>query len=459
MPKQSKGPFENCKINDNLTEDQKVKMRSLLEKYSDLFAEDPKKPSKTEITEHRILTGDAEPTYSKPRRIPFAWEKDVNSQIDQMLKNGIIRPSSSPWNSPLILVEKKDGTKRFVCDYRNFNAVTKKDTYPLPHIHDVIDKMHASVFWSSLDAASAYWAMPIREVDREKTAFSASRGKFEFNVTSYGLCNAGASCQRLMDLTLSGLPPDRILAYMDDVATFTRTFDDHIVQLDALFARLRKSGIQLRADKCVFGADRLEFLGFELSSDRIKPQNRLTDAVRNFARPSNRKEVRRFLGLAGFYRSFINDFSFNKLKNALITAPVLAFPQPNKEVDASGAAVGGVLSQYQDDGSIHPVAYFSTALNPAQRKWSTYNQEAYAMVCAVEHWHVYLSGSRFVLNSDHNPLTFLQKKGEIRGKVARWVAILEGFDYDVQYIPGKSNQKSVHELKELLTLVLCFLPE
>ena len=457
--------YEKCVVGDNLSTNQKETMRSLLKKHANLFASDPKKPNRTDRVEHRILTGDSLPVYMKPRRVPVAWEADINQQVEQMLENGIIRPSCSPWNSPIILVDKKDSSKRFVCDYRGLNSVTKKDTYPLPHIHDVVDKMHGSIYWSSLDAASAYWAMPIREVDKEKTAFSVPRGKFEFNVTSYGLCNAGASYQRLMDLTLSGLSPDRILAYMDDIVIFSKTFGDHIISLDAVLTRLGESGIQLRADKCVLGVHNLEFLGFELSKDGVKPQKRLTQAVQDFPAPKSRKEVRRFLGLSGFYRAFVKRYatiakplteltsekisfkwtdeckkSFNELKNALLTAPVLAFPQPSEkfvlEVDASGVAVGGVLSQYQNDGLLHPVAYFSTALKPEQRGWSPYSQEAFTMVCAVEHWHVYLTGNRFILNSDHSPLVSLRKKEKLRGKVARWIALLESFDFEVRHIPG-----------------------
>ena len=200
--------FEKCVIGDNLSDNEAGMIKNLLKKHAHLFASNPKKPNQTSRVEHRILTGDSQPIYMKPRRVPMAWETDVNVQVEQMLQNGIIRPSCSPWNAPIILVDKKDSSKRFVCDYRGLNSVTKKDTYPLPHIHDVVDKMHGAVYWSSLDAASAYWAMPIREVDKEKTAFSVPRGKFEFNVPSYGLCNAGASYQRLMDLTLSGLPPE-----------------------------------------------------------------------------------------------------------------------------------------------------------------------------------------------------------------------------------------------------------
>ena len=148
-----------------------------------------------------------------------------------MLDNGIIRPSSSPWNAPVILVKKKDDSMRFVCDFRGLNDVTKKDSYPLPHIRDVIDKMEGAKFWTTLDAASAYWSMPVVEEDKEKTAFSVPRGKFEFNVTPFGLCNAGASYQRMMDINLSGLPSDRVLAYMDDIVIFSGNFQEHLHNL------------------------------------------------------------------------------------------------------------------------------------------------------------------------------------------------------------------------------------
>ena len=388
-----------------------------------------------------------------------------------MLCNKIIRPSESPWNAPIIIVKKKDGSNRFVCDYRNLNSATKRDTYPLPNVKDVTDKMHGSNYWTTLDAASAYWPIQVRERDKEKTAFSVQRGKFEFNVTPYGLCNAGASYQRLIDITLAGLAVNRVLAYMDDIIIFTTTFKEHIDSLREVFRKLKEAGIQLKGSKCVLGSSKVEFLGFELSNGGIKPQSRLTDAIKTFATPTNRKEVRRFLGLAGFYRAFINNFAsitrplsrltsenvaflwaeecelaFKYLKISLMTRPVLVFPKFDKdfivEVDASEMAIGGVLSQYQEDGKIHPVAYFSKALNPNQIKWSVYNKEAYAMVSAVQHWYVYLYGNKFILNSDNNPLTFLQHKKDPKGKIGRWIAELEGFDFKVEYIPGRNNVKA-----------------
>ena len=188
---------------------------------------------------------------------------------------------------------------RFVCDFRGLNDVTKKDTYPLPHIRDVLDKMHGAKYWSTLDAASAYWSMPLNETDKEKTAFSMPRGKFEFNVTPFGLCNAGASYQRLMDITLSGLSSSRILAYMDDIVVFSRSFPEHLYDLTEIFQRLQTSNISLKLSKCLFASSKVDFLGYELSRNGIQPQARLTGAIRTYQRPSSKKELKGFLGFAG----------------------------------------------------------------------------------------------------------------------------------------------------------------
>ena len=242
-------PLFDC--GSQLSEEEKTQLISLISNYQDIFAQNPKKPQRNKIIEHKIITDDSMPIYQKPRRVPTAWEPEINSQVTDMLDNDIIRPSESPWNSPIILVKKKDNTIRFVCDFRKLNDVTKKDTYPLPHIRDVIDKMAGAVYWTTLDAASAYWSMPLKEVDKEKTAFSIPRGKFEFNVTPYGLCNAGASYQRLMDICLSGLSAERTLAYMDDIAIFSRTFDEHLKDIEAVFSRLRNTGHHIEAIKMV----------------------------------------------------------------------------------------------------------------------------------------------------------------------------------------------------------------
>eukprot|EP00794_Sanderia_malayensis_P019749 gene19749-21686_t len=388
-----------------------------------------------------------------------------------MLTNGIIRPSSSPWNSPITLVKKKDNSTRFICDFRCLNDATKKDTYPLPHIRDVLDQMHGAQYWTTLDAASAYWSIPLEEEDREKTAFAVQRGKFEFNVMHFGFCNAGATYQRMMDISLSGLPAERVLAYMDDIVVFSNTFEEHLQSLKLVFQKLRESNMSLKLSKCVFATRKVDFLGFDLSNSGIRPQSRLTEAISNFKQPATKKELKGFLGLAGFYRAFIRDSAniaeplnrltsdkfpfawtadcskaFIALKEALFSDPVLQFPNLQKEfvveADASSYAVGGILSQKADDGELHPVAYFSTALQQSQQNWAATTKEAFALILAIRHWRVYLAGTRFILKSDHNPLKHLRNQKDPRGKFGRWIAELEEFDYSIQYIPGRENVKA-----------------
>ena len=458
----------NTRFGSQLSTTEIDQIKTLINDYQDIFAANPKKPKRTDLIEHQIITNDALPVYHKPRRILTAWEKDVDQQVSEMLTNDIIRPSYSPWNAPVILVKKKDNTNRFVCDFRGVNDVTKKDTYPLPHIKDVIDKMAGSKYWSTLDAALAYWSIPLSEIDKEKTAFSVPRGKFEFNVMPFGLSNSGATYQRMMDMCLSGLPTDKVLSYMDDIVVFNCNFKDHIRDLKAVFDCLRSAKVSLKASKCVFADTKVDFLGFELSVDGIKPQHRLTEAIVKFPQPETKKELRRFLGMAGFYRAFIKDFAtisqplnkltsdntkfiwdmacehaFQKLKQQLISEPILAFPKPNDtfvvEVDASDYAAGGVLSQEGPDHVLHPVAYFSTAFTNSQRNWAAITKEAFALVLAVRHWYVYLTGNQFTLRSDHNPLVHLRQQKDPRGKFGRWITELEEYNYKVEYIRGKDN--------------------
>ena len=456
---------------EHLSDDEKDDIRTLLHKYDKVFSANPQKLPLNTISKHRITTNDVLPVKIKPKRLSFAWISDIDSQIKDMIENEIIRLSKSPWNCPVILVKKIDNSNRFVCDFHALNNVTKKDSYPLPHIKDVIDQMQGAKFWTTLDAAAAYWSIPLAEEDKEKTAFSVPRGKYEFNVTPYGLSNAGATYQRMIDICLSGLPPDRVLAYMDDIVIFSKTFAEHKLMLEKVFQCLLKAGVTLKISKCNFANNVVDFLGYELSEKGVKPQKRLTEAIRTFSTPQNRKEVRRFLGLAGFYRRFIPDFAnisrplnaltsdnvlfkwtndcelaFNSLKDKLSSEPVLSFPRIGEpfvvEVDASDYAVGGVLSQMNSDNQLHPVAYMSIALKPSEQNWCPHSKEAYALLLATRDWHVYLAGQKFVLNSDHNPLVHLREKKDPRGKFANWLTELEEYDYTVKYLPGRLNIKA-----------------
>ena len=460
-------PVDKVEYGKNLSDLQKEEMRSIVEKRSQLFARDPKKPNITPVIKHSIDTGDERPAYAKPRRMPPAMEEEVREHVDEMLKNGIIRPSESPWNCPIILLKKK-GKSRFVSDFRELNKKTKSDTYPLPNIKDCVERMEGAKFWTTLDAASAYWSVELEEKDREKTAFSIPHGKFEFNVMTFGLKNAGATYQRMMDITLSGLPPDRVLAYLDDIVIFSRSFEEHKRIVDMVLEKLEAAGITLRPEKCVFGSNEVNYLGYYMNEEGIRPQKALVEAIQNFTRPESKKEVRRFLGTAGFYRDFIRNFAdistplrnltkddvkfcwsnecekaFEELKSVLTKYPVLAFPITNKEfiveVDASKTAVGGVLHQEQHDGTVRPVSYCSYALSPPQQNWEPYSQETFALVLSVRKWHPYLFGNRFTFRSDHDPLKNIRSKKDPRGKIANWLMELEEYDYHIEHIPGKDN--------------------
>ena len=239
--------------------------------------------------EHSIETGQAKPVYAKPHRIPNAWSEEVKQNVKEMLDNGVILPSSSPWNSPIILVHRK-GKARFVCDYRDLNKETKRDTYPLPNMKDCIEKMEGAKFFTTLDAASAYWSVKIKESDREKTAFSLPHGKYEFNVMPFGLNNASATYQRLIDICLSGLPASRMIAYLDDIVIFSKSFSEHMSDVEKVFKRLSDTKISLRADKCLIASDEVNFLGYHLSESGIKPQSDLVDAINSFKRPNSKKK-------------------------------------------------------------------------------------------------------------------------------------------------------------------------
>ena len=460
-------PVRKVQYGDNLNADEKNQMQEIVERRPELFARDPKKPKITPVIKHSIDTGDERPAYAKPRRMPPAMEQEVKENVDEMRKNDIIRPSESPWNCPIILLKKK-GKSRFVSDFRELNKKTKSDTYPLPNIKDCVERMEGTKFWTTLDAASAYWSVELEEKDREKTAFSVPQGKFEFNVMTFGLRNAGATYQRMMDIVLSGLPPDRVIAYLDDIIIYSKNFEDHKRDVDSVLRKLEAAGISLRPEKCMFGSNKVNYLGYFMNEEGIRPQKSLVDAIQEFSPPKTKKEVRRFLGTVGFYRDFIKNFaeistplrnltkdtsiftwteecqkSFETLRHLLTEYPVLAYPITNKpfivEVDASKTAVGGVLHQEQHDGTVRPVSYCSYALSPPQQNWEPYSQETFALVLAVRKWHPYLFGNRFTFRSDHNPLKNIRGKKDPRGKIANWLMELEEYDYQVEHIPGKNN--------------------
>ena len=379
-----------------------------------------------------------------------------------MLKAGIATPSKSPWASPIVLVKKKDGSTRFCTDYRKLNSITKKDVYPIPRLDDALDRLGGCKYFTSLDMASGYWQIPVAEKDRAKTAFITPDGLYEYNVMPFGLCNAGATFQRSMDRMLSEYRWEFCIVYIDDILIYSRTFDEHLRHLDLVLNRLVSAGAVIKPSKCVFASDTITYLGHIISEHGISPDEDKISGVANYPTPTNVTEVKSFVGMCSYFRKFVLQFaqiagpmifltrknvsflwsSFQKLKIALISSPVLAHfdVTANIEVhtDASGFGLGACLIQKRD-GKERPLAYASRALTGPESRYSVTEQECLAVVWAIKKFRPYLYGRYFKVVTDHCALCWLMSRKEPAGRLSRWSIVLQENNFDIVYRSGKSH--------------------
>ena len=258
-------------IDADLTDTQKEALQRLINEYRDIFALSPHELGRTNLVQHHINTENHAPIRQRAYRVPDAQKKRIEQCIDEMMEQGIIQPSTSPWSSPIVLVRKPDGSDRFCCDFRRINSITKKDSYPLPRIAETLDALNGSQLFSSVDLRSGYWQIELDDASREKTAFITHAGLYEFNVMPFGLCNAPSCFQRLMECVLRGLTWKIALIYLDDVLVYSRTFEDHLQHLRLVFDRFRESGLKLKPNKCHFGQKKVKFLGHIISKDGVYP--------------------------------------------------------------------------------------------------------------------------------------------------------------------------------------------
>ena len=356
------------KVGSGVTESQKEQLFLMFSNYSDVFCLHPNDMGHTTEVKHHIDTGDSPPIHQPPRRIPHKRRLEVKKLLEDMLKKDVIRPSNSPWSSPIILVQKKDGSTRFCIDYRNVNAVTIKDAYPMPRVDDTLDTLGGSKFFSTLDLANGYWQVEVEEKDTQKTAFNTPEGLYELRVMSFGLCNAPATFQHLMEQVLGDMKWTDCLVYIDDIIVVEKTFPDHLHHLGNVLSRLRQADLKLQPAKCKFFQQQVCFLGHVVSPGGVSSDPSKTGVVAEWPIPTNKKEVQQFLGLANYYRRFIKNFAsiakplqrlteknlnfewtdtcqdaFNHLRKCLVTAPILAFSDFSKfilDTDASDCGIG-----------------------------------------------------------------------------------------------------------------------
>uniref|UniRef100_A0A669DN06 ribonuclease H n=1 Tax=Oreochromis niloticus TaxID=8128 RepID=A0A669DN06_ORENI len=292
-----------------LNVDQRQRLRCLLDENVDIFAASDEDCRQTGLVQHTIDTGSAQPIRLRPHRLPLSKRQVAEEKIREMAAAGVIEPSNSPWAAPVVLVGKKDGSPRFCVDFRRLNGVNKKDSYPLPRIDEALDYVTGSSWFSSLDLRSGYWQVELAPEARPKTAFTIGQGLWQFRVMPFGLCNAPATFERLMERVLVNIPRSRCVVYLDDLLVHGGDFDSALSHLSEVFSAIRQAGLRLNPAKCRLLARETTFLGHVISAKGIATDSAKVAAVRDWPTPSNVKELRSFLGLASYYRQFIKGFA------------------------------------------------------------------------------------------------------------------------------------------------------
>lgn len=282
-------------ISENLNIEEREKLKSLTLSFKDIFVGADGKVGQTDLVTHKIDTGDNSLIRLPPRRIAFKQREIIDAELDKMLQKNVIEPSESPWRAPVCLVTKKDGTPRFCFDFRKLN-ITKKDAYPLPRIDDALDKLAGNKWFSTLDLASGYWQIKMDKTDKIKTAFTTHRGFFQFNVMAFGLCNAPATFQRLMEKVLGNLPFDKCFCYLDDIRVFGKDFENAQGNLHFVFGKLCDAGLNLKPKKCSLFQEEVTYIGHLVSEKGIQYDPEKTRVVENWPRPESKRDVRSFLG-------------------------------------------------------------------------------------------------------------------------------------------------------------------
>ena len=417
------------------------------------------------------------PGSSPPRGRLFSLSapetKTMEKYINDSLAAGLIRPSSSPAGAGFFFVEKKDKSLRPCIDYRGLNDITVKNRYPLPLIASAFELLQGATIFSKLDLRNAYHLVRIRKGDEWKTAFNTPSGHYEYLVMPFGLTNAPAVFQGLVNDVLRNLLNICVFVYLDDILIFSRSEQEHVVHVRQVLQRLLENQLFVKAEKCDFHTTEIAFLGFIVNAGNIRMDPAKTKAVTDWPTPSTRKELQRFLGFSNFYRRFIRNYSsgaapltaltsqsvpyrwsstaekaFCELKSRFTSAPILIFPDPSRqfivEVDASDTGVGGILSQRSaEDQKVHPCAFFSRKLSPAEKNDDVGNRELLAVKLALEEWRHWLEGAEepFVVWTDHKNLEYIRSAKRLNARQARWALFFNRFAFSLSYRPGSKNGK------------------
>lgn len=439
----------------------------LKKNYEVLFSEDFELPPKRDVDHQIELETNAKPPFRATYKMSFLELNELKKQLIELLEKGFIQPSKSPYGAPVLFVKKKDGGLRLCIDYRALNKLTIKNRYPLPRIEELFDRLQGAKVFSKIDLRSGYHQIRIAEEDIPKTAFRTRYGHFEFLVMPFGLTNAPATFMSAMNNIFRPYLDQFVVVFLDDILVYSKNEGEHLKHLELVFEVLKKNKFYIKESKCAFFKNRVDFLGHIVSEKGLEMDPKKVEAIKDWPTPQNVHEVRSFHGLASYYRRFVRNFSditaplteltkknkhfewtrnaqkaFERLKDALSSAPLLLLPDPSLEfrvvTDASDFAVGAILMQDQGQGW-QPVAYESKKLTPAQLNYAVHEKEAFAIVNALRVWRCYLEGQKFTVVTDHQSLKYLQTQPNLSRRQARWMEELSQYDFTIEYKPGAKN--------------------
>ena len=454
----------------------------LCEKYDDIISKNSGDIGKTMLVEMEIEMGNQPPITSKPYTLPFKHYEWVQKEIETLERAGIIEKSISPWASPVVIVPKKSAPgeplrRRMCVDYRKLNKLQPEVTnadggkgcislIPLPKIDELYAKLKGYKVFSSLDLRSGYYHIGLTETVKPKSAFVlSSLGKYQFNRVPFGLAQAPAYFQKLINDVLRGC--NFAMGYLDDIIIYSQSEQEHLEHLEEIFIRLKAAGLKLKHEKCCFFKKHIQYLGHLISADGIQPLPEKLESIAKMSAPKNPKEVKQFLGLVGYYRKFVPRFAdisrvlthltkkevefkwtpecekcFQILKDFLQQAPILRYPDPQASytlyTDASKYAYAGVLTQ-QNDGVDHPITYVSGLFRGSQLNWATLTKEAYAIYMSIKKLNFYINTAKITVRSDQLPLKKFLEKNTMNSKVNIWAVELESQNITLEYIPGIKN--------------------
>ena len=429
----------------------------------ELIAKSVEDLSECSIGRHKIVT-DSPPIHVKPYRYSEKDREIIRKEVNTMLEAGIIRPSRSPWSFPVVLVPKPNGTRRLCIDYRKLNAVTQKESWPMPNIEELLEKVGKGKWFTRIDLKMGFWQFLMDLASVPLTSFSTPDGHFELLRMGFGLKNAPFEFQRLMYELFKDCK--FVAPYLDDIIIFSEDFDQHVNDVKTVIDILAKAKLKLNHEKSIWFAKQIELLGHFITNNSISMDPEKVRAINDRVPPKNVKQLQQFLGLCNYYRRFVRDFariaaplfrllckdvkfewtlecqlSFEQLKSCLMSYPVLRPPDFNRQFllysDASGFALGCILAQIDDDGNEYIVSYKSRLLKGAEVNYSISEKECLGIIWGLKGFRIYLHGQPFKIITDHSALTWLKNIADPVGRLARWAVYLQSFEYEIIHRKGK----------------------